>query len=93
MRRAITVLVVAGALAALFVSASRAPRIVTRTFESRLVVVAFSGALSSCSASPLDGNVVCGTHEAAERLAARFGKSGLSPLVHKRTVVIPSVFP
>ncbi len=66
MKLAVTVLVLAGALAGLFVTASRSPG-TAQTVERRLVVVNFTG--TDCSPTPVF-NAVCGSHEQAERLRA-----------------------
>jgi hypothetical protein len=93
-RKTLTVLVIAGALAGLFVSASRAPRFTAqRMFTSRLVLVGLGGTLRSCSLSPVTHNIVCGSHEQADTFAAHLGKYRITVLVHRRTVVIPSVIP
>ena len=87
MRLALTMLVVAGALAGLFVTASRGhQRVAHRLF----VVVISSG---NCSASPLTPNLVCGTHEQAERVGARFASSWPGVSVHGRTVLLPIAQP
>jgi len=89
MRRMLTVLVVASALAALFVSASRAPRPTTE----RLQVVAISLTRSSCVPSPATFDPVCRSHREAERLRARFEKHHVSAAVHGRTVVLLYALP
>jgi hypothetical protein len=99
MRRALVLLVVAGGLAALFVSASQKPstRIVTET--SQLVVVSSDGA--GCSiperevvlGGPVGGPFAfyCGTHREAQRFQKQLdGKyAGFGAVVRGTRVVLP----
>jgi hypothetical protein len=87
MRLALTMLVVAGALAGLFVTASREHQ---RVAERLSVVVISAG---NCSASPLTPNIICSTHEQAERVRARFASSWPGVSVHGRTVLLPIAQP
>jgi hypothetical protein len=87
MRLALTMLVVAGALAGILVTASRGHQRVTRG----LFVVWIS--TGNCSASPLTPNLVCGTHAQAERVRARLGSSWHGVSVHGRTVLLPIAQP
>src|SRR5206468_792906 len=87
MRLALTMLVVAGALAGLFVTASRGHQ----RLAHRLVVVVIS--TGSCSASPLTPNLVCGRHEQAEHVRARLASSWHGVSVHGRTVLLPIAQP
>lgn len=93
MRRTLTALVVAGALAGLFVSASRAPRLTAHRVVAKRFLVVIGINSTGCSTSALTATITCRSHAGAEKLRARFAKQHVPAVLSGRTVSIPSVYP
>jgi hypothetical protein len=83
-RLGLTLLILAGALAALFVSASRSPG-TAQTVQTSLFFVNLTG--TGCKTTPAF-DTVCGSHAQAERIRVRFSRQGLPASVHGETVVV-----